>query len=282
MKTHATWLWVSALVVASLPACSDGGGSSGGGGEECEPGTEVFCRPCPGNPNEPGTKRCNAEGTAFDDCIPRSGECEIVGCNVGESLFCTCDDGAQGEKLCNADGTGYGSCECGGAGGAGGGGGGAGGGTGGGAMGTKSLFSPCVDDGECDSNSCPMGYCTKSCAKVSDCPFGVAECVPFPAGGLCMPTCKAQVDCDVYGVPSECGYSHAIDQFPVTTCADWLGELSLPPDGSDCSEDVDCNLGHGGEERVCAFEACTQGCYEAKDCPETKECSSMTTLGNCQ
>lgn len=277
---RATWMWAAALVLAAAwPACD------GGGAEEkvCDPGTEVFCRPCPGNPNEPGTKTCNADGTGFDECISRTGQCAV--CAAGEVFFCSCDDGAPGEKVCNTDGSGFEPCACSPAGGSGGAGGGTGGGgTGGGAGGggDKPLFAPCAQDAECESAFCPMGYCTKECAQISDCPFGQAECVSWSGAPFCMPTCKEQLDCEVYGAPSECGYTKAVDDFPVTTCADWLESLELPPDGSGCAQDLDCNLGHEGQERVCAFEACTTGCYEDKDCPVAQACSSMGALGNCQ
>ncbi|MEZ4298840.1 MAG: hypothetical protein R3B70_28070 [Polyangiaceae bacterium] len=273
---RASWVWAALLLGAVWSGC-DG---SPAAEQVCEPGTEVFCRPCPGNPNEPGTKTCNDDGAGFGECVSRTGLCPI--CTPGDTTACTCADGSDGVRECNSDGTDYGSCSCGGAGGGGAGGGTTGGGGTGGSTGGKALFEACVQDSECESGDCPMGYCTKSCAKISDCPFGAAECVTFSGGSLCMPTCKDQGDCDVFGAPSECGYTHAVDDFPVTTCADWLSSLELPPDGSECTEDVDCNLGHEGEERVCSFQSCTTGCYEDKDCPAAQLCSSMGALGKCE
>lgn len=315
MKRRAAWLWTALFFSAMSPAC-DGGGGETTNEQICEPGTEVFCRPCEGNPDEKGTKTCNADGTGFDACVAQTGECPIIECTPGESRFCKCDDGGAGEKVCNDEGTGYTACECGGGvtctpgdtlfctcddgaagekacnedgssysacacGGSGGGESG-GRGSGGGAPG-KPLLSPCLQGDECESGSCPMGYCTKDCTKVSDCPFGAAECVTFDGASFCMPTCKDQSDCNVYGSPSECGYTPAIDDFPVTTCADWLGDLAVPPDGHPCMGDTDCNLGHVGKELVCTFETCTTGCFVDEDCAGAQTCSSNgSTIGSCE
>ena len=314
MSLRATWLWAAFLFAAAATSCGGGGGETTDD-KVCEPGTEVFCRPCEGNPDEKGTKTCNAQGTGFEACVPQAGECPIfecapgesrfckcqdgssgekvcndegtgytacecgggVTCTPGDALFCSCGDGSPGEKVCNGEGTGYGACDCGGSGGGGSGGGGSGGG------GSKPLLSPCVQDTECQTGSCPMGYCTKACAKVSDCPFGAAECVTFQSASFCMPTCQDQADCEVYGFPSECGYTPAIDDFPVTTCADWLGALKVPPDGHPCAVDKDCNLGHTGKALVCTFETCTTGCFVDDDCPGSQTCSSNgSTIGNCK
>ena len=312
-----TALLLAALALTAVSPSCDGGSGDGDTNPDqvCDPGSEVFCRPCEGNPDVTGTKTCNESGSGFDECVPSGGSCPIIDCapgetrfckcdggeggeqicnddgtgytacectggvtcEPGEKLFCTCDGGEAGEKVCNGEGNGFAECDCGGAGGSGGG--GAGGGGGGG---RKPVRATCIQDDECESGSCPMGYCTKACAEVADCPFGAAECVTFDNASFCMPTCKDQSECDVYGPPIECGYAQAIDAFPVTTCADWLGALELPPDGNACADDLECNLGHEGQERVCAFEACTTGCYEQKDCPASKECSSTGALGNCQ
>ncbi|MBK8258666.1 MAG: hypothetical protein IPK82_39155 [Polyangiaceae bacterium] len=273
MKKNAL-LWAAFGWLAIWPAC-DGGQNAE---KVCEPGTEVFCRPCPGNPNEPGTRTCNADGSGFDECVSRTGQCPV--CTPGDVMACTCDDGTESQRECNSSGTDYEACQCAGTGGSGGGTGGAGGGTGG--TTGKALFEACIQDDECESQNCPMGYCTQECAKIQDCPFGASECVSFKTITICMPTCKDQSDCDVYGAPSECGYTHAVDEFPVTTCADWVNDLALPPDGSECVDDIDCNLGHEGQERVCSFQSCTTGCYEDKDCPIAQNCSSMGALGKCE
>jgi hypothetical protein len=123
-----------------------------------------------------------------------------------------------------------------------------------------------------------MGYCTKECVQFDDCFLGVGECIQLDGSSICTPVCITQTECAVYGPPSECGYTKAVDGAPVTTCADWLADLALPPDGSSCDDDEQCSLGHEGTERVCVFGQCTDGCRSDFDCPGVKLCSG--TGGN--
>jgi len=132
-----------------------------------------------------------------------------------------------------------------------------------------------------------MGYCTKACATVSECPFPQSECVAAMAQpAICMPTCSTAVHCALYGAPkSKCGYTQAIDNWGVTTCADWEQNHQLTPLSSDCLPfDHDaCNLGYPGKERVCVEQGiCAKGCYLNTDCPQGTTCSSQGTLGNCK
>ena len=151
--------------------------------------------------------------------------------------------------------------------------------------GTLALYAFCKSDNECMSGKCPMGFCTKDCTKVSDCEFSKAECVDFKGIKQCLPVCKLQTDCDPYMIPSECGFSKAVDDWPVTVCADWLGDLAYPPKGTECKVHEDCNLGHVGVEKVCGkftLVCIEAACYSDKDCKSPKKCSQQTgSLGSC-
>jgi hypothetical protein len=128
-----------------------------------------------------------------------------------------------------------------------------------------------------------MGFCTKDCAKFDECTLGMGECVQFMAMQICLPVCGTTMLCDgAYGPPSTCGYIKAVDGTPVTACADWKEALKLPPDGANCMDDTGCNLGNEGVQAVCAFQACTKGCYAQTDCPANTMCSSTTALGTCK
>ncbi len=233
--------------VALTGACGQGGtGGSGAGSTLCDPGENIFCR-CPGG--DPGTKRCKEDGQSFEGCVTRNGPCPAIPMSTSSSSSTS--------------------------------GGGSGGGTGGGTVGA--LYDPCLTGDDCASGLCPYGYCTIQCAKFDECGLGQGECAALDNQQICMPVCKDTADCEAaYGPPSECGYTHAVDGFPVTTCADWLDNLDLPPEGTNCTIDDDCHLGHDHTERVCAFEACAQGCYVDADCPVGQTCSSQGALGSCQ
>lgn len=264
---RSTMRFLSAAALTALGlglfagACGDNGGSVPE--KICEPGENIFCR-CPGG--DAGTKTCKDDGTSFESCVTRTGPCPAIG-NGGDG-----GSGATGAT----GGTG-GSGATGGAGGS------TGGSTGGGGATGSPLYTACADSAECESGDCRFGYCTQGCAKYDDCILGKGECVPVDGVLVCTPDCQLTSEClDKYGEPSECGFAEAVDGFGVTTCADWLANLKLPPDGSDCTDDPDCNLGNEGQQWVCSFNACTKGCYQASDCPAGKTCSSSGNLGNCQ
>ncbi|APR84713.1 Hypothetical protein A7982_10062 [Minicystis rosea] len=156
--------------------------------------------------------------------------------------------------------------------------GGMGGGTGNG------YLEACLEDADCASGMCRFGYCTKDCVEYDDCTLGVGECISFMGETLCMPVCTDTSDClAAYAQPSACGYTTAVDATPVTTCSDWLKDLEVPPEGTDCQDDIACNLGNEGVQAVCSFNACTKGCYVPADCPTNTTCSSNgSTLGGCK
>jgi hypothetical protein len=242
-----------------LGACggSGSGSTTGTPTVTCDPGENIFCR-CPGG--EAGTKTCKDDGHSFEACVTREGPCsEIPDTTSSSSTSSSSGGGAGGGSSTGSGGAG-----------------------GGGALGD--LYAPCAKDEHCQSASCKDGYCTKECAKFDECTLGVGECIQFEGAQFCMPVCGLTADCDnAYGPPSACGYTKAVDGTPVTTCADWQSKLALPPDGSNCMGDLDCNLGHDGAQAVCSFEACTKGCYVQADCPVNTTCSStMGTLGSCK
>ena len=78
------------------------------------------------------------------------------------------------------------------------------------------------------------------------------------------------------------------DAYDVLVCAPWGANVPTTPDGWDCDSntwgDTQCNLGHEspGVEVVCAFGACTAGCYEDKDCPSGTNCANPGNLSTCQ
>ncbi|RLB58379.1 MAG: hypothetical protein DRI90_16830 [Deltaproteobacteria bacterium] len=337
-----TWIALTIVTVAlALPACE---GDDEGAGSLCDPGSNIFCR-CPGG--EPGTKACLEDGESFDECVvgpsepcpdrPSSSTSGVGGsqlvCEPGTSVYCTCDDSADGSKTCDHEGSGFGPCIC--SGGVGGG----GGGTAGGeccnvhetpgcgtteietcvcaqdsyccdtewdatcvaevtqfgcgtcdATGTKPLFAPCIAGTECQSGMCPMGYCTiTGCTGYADCGgMSVGECVQLDGQPTCAPSCTVQNDCTTYGcggtVCSECGFSPEVEiGWPVTVCADWGSSLALPPDGTSCSDDVKCTLGHEGKERICHLvqTVCASGCHVHADCPGALICDDANEPGAC-
>lgn len=290
-RFHDTLLRLSMALAVSWVAgvaCDPSGETSGGQTGICEEGTNIFCR-CP--TGEPGTKQC-LDGNAFGACVVGvdtpcpvrhdvgSGTTGAGGgpsdvCEPGETVFCTCD-AQTGIKTCIHDGGGFGECVCdapsSGA-----------GGTGGAATGNLPLYSPCSSPTDCDSGVCEMGYCTKSCTTIFDCTFDIAECVSISGNSFCRPLCGQQVDCAPYQLPSECGYTSAVDQFPVTVCADWFNTLQLPPVDFTCTADTNCHLGHTNMERVCDANdsTCEIGCHFDSDCPVGETCSGLSEPGVC-
>ena len=247
---------VAAGVLA--PACGSGdtaaGSTSSGGITSCDPGENIFCR-CPGG--EAGTKTCRDDGMTFDTCVTRTGACPEGTTTTDAASSST--SGGGGASTSTGSG-----------------------GAGGGAT-MQPLYAPCAKDEQCASGKCPMGYCSKDCAKFDECTLGTGECVQFMATQICMPACGTSSLClNDYGSPSACGYTKAVDGTPVTTCADWKENLKLPPDGANCMDDTACNLGNKGVQAVCAFTACTKGCYAQADCPQNTMCSSTTALGTCK
>jgi hypothetical protein len=247
---HSSILVLAILVLAILAGSCKGAPPA----PLCVAGENIFCR-CPGG--EAGTKTCKADGQSFEACVTRAGACAAIPDTTASSSAASSSSGGGG-----GGGTG-------------------GGGTGGGAP--LPLYQPCGADADCESGKCLDGYCTKDCAKFDDCTLGTGECIQFLGGQFCMPVCIDNTDCeDVYGAPSACGYTKAVDGTPVTTCADWEGALMLPPAGTNCSDDVDCNLGHTGVQMVCSSQTCKKGCFSQMDCPVNTTCtSSGATLGSC-
>jgi hypothetical protein len=277
-------------VVGPGEPCPDRPNEGGGTAGTCTPGDQIYCN-CP-IAGQNGAKICNHDGTGFGDCQctagdgggggtgggPVGGDCctakETAGCADAEVEACVC---AGDDYCCNTawdetcvgevDQLGCGDC--------------------GGTTGSQPLYAPCNKDADCQSGKCPMGFCTKDCVSVTDCATGVAECVTFDGKKQCLPACKVQSDCAPYkcseNACSECGFTHAVDNWPVTVCADWADALELMPDGTECEENEDCNLGHLGKEKVCqAFGVCMTGCYEKKDCPANLTCSSQGAIGSCK
>lgn len=88
----------------------------------------------------------------------------------------------------------------------------------------RPLYAPCDDDAECESGTCPTGYCTMTCVTVHDCEPEVAECAPFADGNICMPVCEDANDCASYGCSdgacSSCSSVAAVNGITVSVCAD--------------------------------------------------------------
>jgi hypothetical protein len=255
-----------APVVAMGPAaCGKGAEPAAQASKLCDPGENIFCR-CVGG--AAGTKQCKADGQSFDACVGRDGPCTEPSTTTGGTTTTTTPAGTGG-----AGGTGTGG---GGAGGA---------GTGGGP--TKAQYlEPCAHDADCASGRCPMGYCTKDCAKPDECKVDgkwVADCIAFLELQVCMPTCLTMGDCSIYGGPSDCGFTHSVDGVPDTVCADWGPDLEMPPNGTTCFGDGDCNLGHLGAQRICVYDKCGSGCHVTEDCPQGSACSGVGgTPGTCK
>jgi len=250
------------LVLVAIGACAPDS-SLPGQGRFCRPGITIFCR-CPGG--EPGTKACEANGAGFTSCALESGS----SCpdrdeeTTGEPGGFGPASSSSGEPI---------------------GGSGPGGGP---PTGDGSLLSACSEGSDCETGLCPMGFCTRLCEAVSDCPSGFAECVDFAVDKLCLPTCGTLESpdpgaCDEYGLSGQCGYAEAIDGWHVATCAAWGPLLETPPQGSDCDADVQCDLGHDGVEAVCSDAGiCVHGCLDDHSCPSGESCSSSgSTVGKC-
>lgn len=266
MRFLPTLAWILFGATSLVAACGKGGGGGTGGGTTgtitCEPGENIFCR-CPGG--EAGTKTCKADGHSFEACVTRSGACSAIPTTSSSSSGG--GTGGTGSTTSNTGGMGTGGTGTGGTGGA-----------------LGGYLDACAQGTQCQSGKCPYGYCTKPCVKYDDCTLGVGECISFGGEKICMPVCTDTSDCIAeYAPPSACGFTTAVDGAPVTTCADWLGQLEVPPDGTNCDGDLGCNLGNEGVQSVCSFGACTKGCYEGVDCPTNTTCSSNgATLGHCQ
>ncbi len=248
MRFYIPFAFLFAGAAALAAACGKGGGT--GGGTLCDPGENIFCR-CPGG--EAGTKTCKADGNSFEACVTREGPCPPIGSSTSSSS-------SSSSSSTSSSGGGMGGAPPGG------------------------YLDPCGQDSDCGSAKCRYGYCTKDCAKFDECTLGTGECIQFMNEQICMPVCVSTVDClDWYGSPSACGYVAAVDGTPVTTCSDWQEALKVPPEGTNCTDDLACNLGNDGVQSVCSFGACTKGCFAQKDCPPNTTCSSTgSALGSCK
>lgn len=212
-------------------------------------------------------------------------------CDPGSEVFCRCRGGDESStKTCNADGTGFGECFCEGS--------SSGSGSGGGqdvppGDGPKpnpgELLAACTSDTECETGHCPMGFCTKGCATYEDCappePAEPGDCISFSgvdlgSAGICVPYCLEQSDCADYGQNSKCSFTtDSLPAYEIVVCADWpdvtLPPDGYPPDGLVCLDDIVCNLGANGTERVCdAGGDCAAGCNDEPDCPMGVTCSN--------
>ncbi|MEM1029475.1 MAG: hypothetical protein AAF928_17565 [Myxococcota bacterium] len=228
-------------------------------------------------------------------------------CVAGDNIFCRCRGGAAGTKLCLDDGASFGACETvrgpcsealpdGGD--------DDGGGTGGSVLpggGDEpppqpgELLAACTRDDDCVSGHCPQGFCSQGCDDYQQCappePAAPGDCVALPEvtldgqPGVCVPYCLEQAGCAAFGADSRCSYTEAsFPAFGVVVCANWGDALTLPPDGYPeegfvCSDDVICNLGLDGTERICIDGDCGAGCNDGPDCPDGVDCSPSGVCG---
>jgi hypothetical protein len=251
-----TWGYAWAALVGATVAwasCSDDTVAE----QICDPGSNVFCR-CRGT-REAGTKTCNEAGDGFGECENGFGVCEeIEDPGTGGSGN---DPGVGGHEPPPPPPPGE-------------------------------LYAAChPEDGPaCNEGlECANGYCTKACESFEDC-TAAGDCIAFGANQRCAPYCVEQIDCENYDGSVSCGFTpDAVPPYDVVVCAQWADELALPPDGyppgGNCSDDVICNLGFEGTERVCdTFLGCTDGCHIDADCASSEGmCSSSgpDDVGSC-
>jgi len=244
-------------------------------------------------------------GLAIASCSGGDGDDQSL-CVAGENIFCRCRGGAAGTKLCLEDGQSFGVCETSsgpctelpstGSGKDGDGGNQLPGGGGEPPPRPGELLAACGSDDECQSGHCPQGFCTKGCDDFSQCtppePAAPGDCVVVPGAsiggqpGICVPYCLEQAGCADYGSDSLCSYTDdSLPPFGVVVCADWGDTIFLPPNGYPegdlvCTEDVVCNLGVEGTERICDDGDCADGCNSATDCPDGVACHQAGTCGS--
>jgi hypothetical protein len=65
------------------------------------------------------------------------------------------------------------------------------------------LGEPCTSDTQCASGLC-SDYCTKYCTTTSDCGSTAMYCIDTTIGFACVPYCKYNSDCAVYGGTNTC------------------------------------------------------------------------------
>lgn len=254
-----------AAFAAGPGACSSGAEAPATSANLCEPGENIFCR-CTGG--AAGTKTCKSDGQGFEACVGRDGACTEPGTTTSTDPTTGTDTPSGGAGGLGQGGAGQG-------------------GTGqGGGNAKADYLAPCAHDADCASGKCPMGYCTKDCAKPEECKVDgvwVADCIAFADVQVCMPICLGAGDCALYGYPSDCGFTHSVDGVPDTVCADWGPDLAMPPNGTTCFGDADCNLGHLSTQRICVYQKCGDGCHGPDDCPQGQGCSgSAGTPGTCK
>jgi hypothetical protein len=64
------------------------------------------------------------------------------------------------------------------------------------------IGEPCTSNGQCASGRC-LNYCTKPCSSTLE--FGSANyCLDTAQGFLCVPFCKGNTDCAVFGLGITC------------------------------------------------------------------------------
>jgi hypothetical protein len=256
---------------AAVAACGDSEADE----TFCPAGEPVFCRCANG---DPGSRDCNAEGSALGPCYAQAGgECPERD-----------DDDDDTSSSSNPSSSGD-------PGGPGGGGPGSGG-AGSGGAGSGELYAECTEDGDCASNRCAAdGYCTKECATYEECDYPAGDC-PGPSPGVpadavqhCAPTCgvydqtSSQPDpaaCEAFGL--YCGYATAVDGFSTLICGGWPDGVPLPASGTPCDDESwgneQCNLGLGGAEVICYYDECVaDACFEDFDCPQSQSCSSTSS-----
>lgn len=266
-----------------------------GGGEVCSPCTESgecggatdicltypngsgYCgRNCTDD-SDCGGDTCRTLSNGARQCIRLVGgeaSCEGDTPPPGE---CTSDSGCEANERCDAE---AGRCVGENAGGA-------------------DIGAPCVDGGQCASNTCLLGTCTRTCDWPSGaCPenhycdgtatgaCGVAMCRPGVAGlGSLGSTCSGHGQCAslhcqdgtcrqpcIPGSVDSCGDGR-ICQAGALACRGGCGTAGSL--GDPCRDNVEC------ASNICANSHCTQACSAAEPCPSAYRCAQDAAIPVC-
>jgi hypothetical protein len=252
---HRFALIALSIAASGLIAACVKGSQITQGTTTCDPGEQIFCR-CLGG--EAGTKTCNADGDGFESCATVTGACPIISFQSGGGTFSSVTSGGSSSSGQTSSSSGTGG-------------------------GTLPLYYPCMRDEMCISGSCPMGYCSQPCQDAKDCKVGYGVCVNYEGIPTCLAGCRLESECNtLYGAASACGFTKTVAGVSVAACANWDSKLKLPPLGSPCTDNIDCDLGHPGVQEVCSLQKCVKGCYTPDDCPINTACSGKGgMLGTC-